>query len=69
MSFMFKIRERRRCGRRNGLIARSSVLNDDGVAACGVLRIFMARKAVFSLSAVSRDSAKPTKVIAEQENK
>ena len=60
---------RRRCGKRNGLIGRVSFLNDDGIAACGFLGIFMIRKVLGSLQEVSRDSTKPTKMITEQENK
>ena len=44
------------------------MLNDEGMAACGFLGIFMTWKVVGSLSEVSRDSTKPTKMIAEQEN-
>ena len=34
-------REHRRCGRQNGLVCLTSVLNDDGIAACGSLGLFM----------------------------
>ena len=60
--------KRRRHGRLNGLIGRTSVLNDDGMAAFGVLGIFMASKVIDSLSKDSRDLTKPTKMIADQEN-
>ena len=33
----------------NGLIGCTSMLNDDGMAACGFLRMFMTRKVVGSL--------------------
>ena len=38
---------------------RYSMLNDDGMAAYGYLRIFMIQKVLGSLSEVSRDSIKP----------
>ena len=38
-------RERRRRGRQNGLIGRSSMLNDHDMAAYRFLKIFMTRKA------------------------
>ena len=44
-------------------IGRTSVLNDDGKAASGFLGIFMTQKVLDS-----RDSTKPTKMIAEPEN-
>ena len=46
-------------------------LNDDGMAACGFLGIFMIDMEVLdTLSENSRDSTtEPTKMIAEQENK
>ena len=44
------------------------MLNDDGMAAYGFLGIFMTRNMLGSLSEVSRDSTKPTKMIKEQEN-
>ena len=44
------------------------MLNDDGMAACGFLRMFMTRKVVGSLWEVSRDSTKQMKMIAEQQN-
>ena len=50
------------------LIGHTSVLNDDSLAACGFLGIFITRKVLGSVSDVSRDSTKPTKMIAEQEN-
>ena len=50
------------------LIGFTSVLNDDNVAACDFLGISMTRKVLGSLSEVSRDSTKPMKMIAEQEN-
>ena len=56
------------CGRRNGPIGRTSVLNDDGMAACGISGIFMARKVLASLSEVSRNSTKPMKMIIEKKN-
>ena len=46
----------------------SSILNDDGIDACGLLGLFMTRKVAGSLSEVSRDPTKPVKMIAEQEN-
>ena len=42
------------------------MLNDDGIAGCGFLEIFMTRKVLVLLSGVSRDSTKPTKVIASR---
>ena len=39
------------------------MLNDDDMAACG-----LTRKVLCSLSGVSRDSTKQTKMIAQQEN-
>ena len=44
------------------------MLNDDGMAACNFLGIFITRKVLGSLSEVSRDSTTLTKTIAEQEN-
>ena len=61
-------RERRNRGRRNGLIGPTSVLNDDDMATCVVLRIFVTRKVLGALLEVSRDSTRPKKVIAEQYN-
>ena len=61
-------RERQWRGRRNGLIGCTLLLSDDSIAAGGVLGIFMTRKVLGSLSDVSRDTAIPTKIIAEQEN-
>ena len=46
----------------------TSMLNDHGVAAYGFLGVFMTMKVLGSFSEVSRDSTKPTKMIAEQEN-
>ena len=43
-------------------------LNDDGMAACGFLGIFMTPKVPGSLSEVSHDSIKPSKIIAEEES-
>ena len=63
-----KSRERQTQGRQNGIIDRTSVLNDDSMAVCGFLGIFMARKVLGSLSEASFDSTRPTKMIAEQEN-
>ena len=65
---MVKLREVRRPWRLNELIGRTSTLNDDGMASCDCLEIFMARKVLGSLSEVSRDSIKPMKMIAEQKN-
>ena len=64
----FSTRERPRCGSRNGLICLTFILNDDCMVACGILGIFMKRKVLGSLLKVSRDSTKPTKIVAEQEN-
>ena len=61
-------RKRRRYRRQNGLIGCTSMLNDDGMAACCFLGIFMTQKVPGSLSEVSRDSTKPTEMIAEQDN-
>ena len=44
------------------------ILNDDGLAVCGLLGIFLTRTELGSLSEVSRDATKPMKMIAEQEN-
>ena len=44
------------------------MLNDDGMAACGFLRISITQKVQGSLWEVSRHSIKPTKKIAEQDN-
>ena len=44
------------------------MLNDDGMAAFGLLGIFLTQKVPGSLSVVSRDSSEPTKMIAEQES-
>ena len=44
------------------------MLNDDAIAVYGFLEIFITRKVLGSLSEVSRDSTKPTKMIAKQEN-
>ena len=44
------------------------MLNDVGMAACGFLGIFITQKVQGSLWEVSRDSIKPTKKIAVQEN-
>ena len=52
--------------RRTGLIGLISILNDDGMAACGFLGILMTGKMLDSRE-VSRCSTKPTKLIAEQE--
>ena len=62
-----KLRERRRRGRRNRLIDRTSMLNDDGMAAYDFLGILMTRKMLSLLSELSRDSTKLTNMIAEQE--
>ena len=61
-------REHRRRGKRNGRICLTSISNDDGMAACGLLRVIMTRKVPGSLSEVSRDSTKQTKMITEHEN-
>ena len=66
--FTLCTRESRRCERRNGLIGRPSMLNNDSMASCGVLGIFMRRILQGLLPEVSRDSTKPTKMITEQEN-
>ena len=51
--------------RRKRPIGFASILNDDGMVACG----FLGHENVLgSLSEVSRDSVKSTKRIAEQEN-
>ena len=50
------------------LSGSTSMLNDDGMAACGFFEIFMTRKVQGSLSEVSRESTKPMKMTAEQEN-
>ena len=61
-------RKRVRRRKRNRLIGRTSTLNDNGMAACGFLGIYIPQNVLGSLPRVSRDSAKPTKMIAEQEN-
>ena len=38
------------------------------MTACGVLGIFVTRKVLVSLSELSPDTTKPTKIIAEPEN-
>ena len=48
--------------------ANSSMLKDDGMAACGFLGIFITQNALASLSKVSSDSTKSTKMIEEQKN-
>ena len=58
------LREHRR---QNGLTGRTSMLNDDGMAVCGFLAIFMTRKNLGLLSEVSRGSIKTKKMIVEQE--
>ena len=65
---MVNSKERRRRVRQNGVINHISGLNGDSMAACGFLGIFTTRKVLDSLSEVSRDSTKPKKMIAEQEN-
>ena len=55
-------------GEMGWLIDRTSMLNDDDMAAYGFLGIFMTRKLLDSLSEVSLYSTKPTKMIAEQKN-
>ena len=50
-----------------GKIGHTSMLNDECMSACGFLGIFMTQKVLGSLSEVSRDSTKPTKIIPEQE--
>ena len=55
-------------GGKNGLIGRISILNDDGIAACGLLGIFTTGKVLGSRSQVSCHSTKSTQMIAEQEN-
>ena len=54
--------------RRNGLVVRTSILNDHGMAVSGFSGIFMTPKVLSSLSKVSSDSSTPSKMIAEQEN-
>ena len=44
------------------------MLNDDSMATCGFLGIFMTRKVLGSLSEVSRDASKLMKMIADEEN-
>ena len=44
------------------------LLNNDGMAACGFLGIFMTRKVQGLFLEVSSDSTKPKKMITEQEN-
>ena len=61
-------KECRRGRGHDSLIVHTSVLNDDDIAACGLLGIFMTRKVLGSLAEVSPDSTKPKKMIAEQEN-
>ena len=51
------------------LSGRTSFLNDDGMAVCGILVIFITQKLIGSFLEVSHDSSKPTKVIIEQESK
>ena len=62
---------RQGAGRQNGLTGtgRNSVFNNDGMDACGFSGIFMTRKLLGLLSEFSRDSTKPMKIIAKQENK
>ena len=43
------------------------MMNGDGMAVCGFLGIFMTRKVPDSISNVSCDSTKPTKITSEQE--
>ena len=46
------------------------MLDDEGMAPCGFLEIFMTRKVLGSLSEISRESTtKATKIIAEQNKK
>ena len=47
-------------GEMDGLICCTSMLNNDGIAACGILGMFMTLKVLSSLSEVSRDSTKPS---------
>ena len=68
MTWNHLVRDRRRDGMQNGLMSRASVLNDDSMASCGFLGIFMTRKALGSLSEASLDAAKRRKMIAEPEN-
>ena len=49
-------------------IGRTSVLNDECTAAYSFLGIIMTQKVLGSISEVSRDSTKPTNMIAEQKN-
>ena len=44
------------------------MLNDDGMAACGFIGICMTGKVQGSLSEGLRDSTKPIRMIAEQQN-
>ena len=43
----------------NRLVCLTSIVNDDAMAACGLLGIFMTQKVPGSLSEVSRNSTKP----------
>ena len=57
------------CGILEIFMTRKVPGDDDGIVACGILGIFITRKVPGSLSKVSCGSIKPTKMIAEQENK
>ena len=66
---MFSVQGAREAKRTNwAYFSVIAVLYDDGMAACGFLGISMTRKVLGSLSEVSRDATKPTKMIAELEN-
>ena len=52
----------------SGIICPTLMLNDEGMAACGFLGIFITPKVLNSLSEVSSDSTKRMRMIAEQEN-
>ena len=65
--YMFST-ERHKRGRQNGPFCLTSNLNHDGLAANGFSGIFMPRRLLASLSEVSFNSTKPTKMIAELEN-
>ena len=55
-------REHRRRRRQKGAICLTSILNDDGMAACRFLGISMTQKMLGSRSEVLRDSTMPKKI-------
>ena len=68
MTWNHLVRDRQRHGMQDGLMSRTSVLNDDGMASCGCFVIFMTRKVLGSLSEASLDATKRRKMIAEPKN-